>query len=74
MVQKELMKWSDDQLRDELKRRGNDHKGGKPTDQGWPAVCSKCGVKTHVPFKPRTDWPVYCPFCYTKKMEAKNGR
>ncbi len=31
------------------------------------AVCSDCGKKTEVPFKPTEGRPVYCRDCYAKK-------
>ena len=37
----------------------------------YPVTCSKCGVKTTVPFKPKKHWPVYCKECYFKKLEIK---
>lgn len=30
----------------------------------YPAVCSKCGKATTVPFQPSGDKPVYCKECY----------
>lgn len=33
----------------------------------WPATCAECGKATEVPFEPKTDRPVYCRDCYSKK-------
>ncbi len=32
-----------------------------------PAVCSRCGKATEVPFLPRGDKPVYCRDCYSQE-------
>ena len=32
-------------------------------------VCSECAKECQVPFKPRTDKPVYCDDCFAKKRE-----
>lgn len=34
--------------------------------QLYDAVCSKCGAKTQVPFKPIEGKDVYCRDCFTK--------
>ncbi|HHW30802.1 MAG TPA: zinc-binding protein [Clostridiaceae bacterium] len=33
----------------------------------FEAVCSQCGKKTKVPFKPRLDRPVYCSDCFENR-------
>jgi CxxC-x17-CxxC domain-containing protein len=35
-----------------------------------PAVCSRCGKTTEVPFQPRGDKPVFCSDCY--RQEPRN--
>jgi len=41
---------------------------GKETNNGprvsHEIVCSQCGKKAQVPFKPRQDRPVYCDDCF----------
>ena len=37
----------------------------KPVDS-YPIVCSDCGVKTTVPFKPNPKWAARCMDCYKK--------
>ena len=34
--------------------------------QMFPATCAECGKSTQVPFRPRSDKPVYCSDCYRK--------
>lgn len=31
------------------------------------AICAECGVETQVPFRPKSDRPVYCRDCYNQK-------
>ncbi|HLI52300.1 MAG TPA: zinc-ribbon domain containing protein [Thermomicrobiaceae bacterium] len=38
----------------------------------YPAVCSKCGKDTMVPFMPRNDKPVYCSDCF-QEMRAQRS-
>ena len=33
--------------------------------QMFPAVCTRCGKNTEVPFEPREGRPVYCSDCYS---------
>ncbi|HPD02147.1 MAG TPA: zinc-ribbon domain containing protein [Eubacteriales bacterium] len=33
----------------------------------FPAVCSRCGKSTTVPFNPSSDKPVYCDECFKEK-------
>ncbi|MAF80636.1 hypothetical protein CL628_01340 [bacterium] len=37
----------------------------------FPVICSECGDKTEVPFKPDPDRPVLCKSCLLKAREAK---
>jgi CxxC-x17-CxxC domain-containing protein len=32
----------------------------------WPAVCSDCGQKCFVPFRPTEGRPIYCRECFSK--------
>ncbi|HEX3027701.1 MAG TPA: zinc-ribbon domain containing protein [Clostridia bacterium] len=42
--------------------------GGRTNDREmFPAVCSACGKKTQVPFRPSGDKPVYCSDCFSKR-------
>lgn len=36
-----------------------------------PALCSKCGLPTQVPFKPRGDKPIFCTDCYSASKQQK---
>ena len=38
------------------------------------AVCSECGKKCKVPFKPDKEKPVYCKECYMAKRPKKKFR
>ena len=38
------------------------------------AVCSDCGKKTQVPFKPTEGRPVYCRDCYPKHAPPRTPR
>jgi CxxC-x17-CxxC domain-containing protein len=40
----------------------------------FPAVCSRCGKETMVPFQPRTDRPVYCSDCFALERGAAPRR
>lgn len=35
-----------------------------PAKPEYEATCSMCHRTCKVPFKPRTDWPVFCRDCY----------
>ncbi len=35
----------------------------------YDAVCSQCGAKTQVPFKPIEGKEIYCKECYAKRKE-----
>jgi len=48
--------------RDPQKRRFNDRDRERP--QMFDAICSDCGRKCQVPFKPSTDKPIYCSECF----------
>ena len=39
----------------------------------FEVVCSSCGQKTTVPFKPTSDRPVYCRTCFQSRR-ASGGR
>jgi CxxC-x17-CxxC domain-containing protein len=36
----------------------------------FPAVCSRCGAETQVPFRPTTGKPVYCSRCYEQVRQS----
>jgi CxxC-x17-CxxC domain-containing protein len=44
----------------------------KPAPQLFDAVCSGCGTKTQVPFKPDGKRPVYCRDCKAKYLSKEN--
>jgi CxxC-x17-CxxC domain-containing protein len=38
--------------------------------EGWPIVCSGCGVNTTVPFEPTPGWKVYCLDCHNQRKRG----
>ena len=50
--------------RDPEKRQFGNRDRERP--QMYEAICSDCGKKCEVPFKPTGDKPVYCSQCFTK--------
>ena len=44
---------------------GGGYDGG--TREMHPVVCADCGKDTTVPFRPRSDRPVYCRDCYNRR-------
>lgn len=40
--------------------------------QSFPVVCAECGQDTTVPFEPRTERPVYCRDCFSKRAPARS--
>lgn len=52
---------------------GNKRQGGYSREprEMHDAVCSDCGAKTQVPFKPTEGRPVYCRDCF-QKHKPKN--
>jgi len=47
----------------DTRRRARETAAGGPREM-FDAVCTKCGAKTQVPFRPRDDRPVYCQDCF----------
>lgn len=39
--------------------------------QGWEAVCSQCGKRIIVPFRPSPTRPVYCEDCFREVKRAQ---
>jgi CxxC-x17-CxxC domain-containing protein len=39
----------------------------------YDAVCSKCGKKCQVPFRPSNDRPVYCKDCFGAPQQSTTG-
>ncbi len=37
-----------------------------------PAVCSRCGKATEVPFQPREGRPIFCRDCYSQEPRRSN--
>ena len=48
--------------------RGGGYQRREPREM-HDAVCSACGAKCQVPFKPSGDRPIYCRECYMKKRD-----
>jgi len=40
----------------------------------YKAVCSNCGNKCELPFKPTSDKPVFCSDCYKERRNASSRR
>ena len=61
-------------------RRSEDSGGGYGGGGGYSsaprqmftAVCAECGKPAEVPFEPRTDRPVYCRDCFSKRQPARS--
>lgn len=56
--------------------RGDGGYGGGGSGRGgfrqmYPAVCSRCGKETEVPFQPTSGKPVYCSECF--QSERRGG-
>lgn len=45
--------------------------GSRKPIQLTDAICSDCGKACKIPFKPRTDRPIFCRECFQKR---KGGR
>ena len=46
--------------------------GDRERPQMYEAICSECGKRCEVPFKPTGDKPVYCSQCFTNHGGASN--
>jgi len=44
--------------------------GGREQRQLYPAICAECGQPTQVPFQPRTEKPIYCSDCFSRRQRA----
>lgn len=64
------MKNFDNNRRDPQKRRFND----RERPQMYDAICSDCGRKCQVPFKPSNDKPIYCSECFENHGGGSNDR
>ena len=62
---------------------GRSYGGGRGRDSGrsqvemTKVICSACKEECEIPFKPRTDKPVFCSDCFTKnndKGRSSGGR
>lgn len=54
--------------------QGGGYSGGGERRQMFPAVCSRCGKDTQVPFQPRGDKPVYCSDCFEGTRSSSPSR
>lgn len=57
-------------------KRGGERAGGDAggSREMHEVVCSSCGQKTTVPFKPTLDRPVYCRTCFQQRRSAAPPR
>jgi CxxC-x17-CxxC domain-containing protein len=46
----------------------------EPRQSGSEVVCSKCGVRTTVPFVPIAGKPVYCRNCLAEKRREREDK
>jgi len=60
IVEEEIAKWSEAVVLSAMAK-----------DKPYEAVCSTCGKKTRVSFKPDGVRPVYCPICLEKAREER---
>lgn len=44
------------------------------SNQMFDAVCTECGQKCQVPFRPTGDKPVYCTNCFAKRQGGRDQR
>ncbi len=49
-------------------------RSGGETFQKFDAICSNCGKKCQVPFRPDGEKPVYCKDCFGAPREAMAGK
>jgi len=70
----------EDEITDLTATLSNEVQSQEPTGRGkqsqkklWPAVCSRCGVDTEVPFEPDPDKPVYCRECLALVREEEKS-
>jgi CxxC-x17-CxxC domain-containing protein len=52
------------------KRAGTGMGDGAGSRELFEVVCSSCGQKTTVPFKPTADRPVYCRTCFQTRRAS----
>ena len=55
-------------------RSGNRGAGRGSTGQMHKTVCSECGKKCEVPFKPTGSKPVFCSDCFSKRRNERPRR
>ena len=47
---------------------------GREQRQLYPAICAECNQPTQVPFQPRTEKPVYCSDCFSRRQRTTGAR
>ena len=52
---------------------GSSRMGAGGRREMFPAVCSRCGKDTQVPFQPTTGKPVYCSDCFQLERGSSSG-
>jgi len=70
---KDCFRGNDDRPRREERSFGKDRDRGGREDGGgemFRAVCSDCGDKCEVPFRPSADKPVFCSECFGRNKSA----
>jgi len=60
--------------RDSRSFRGTRSENGGGAFQKFDAICSNCGKKCQVPFRPDGEKPVYCKDCFGAPRDAMAGK
>jgi len=59
--------------RGDRRNRGNRRDREDRRAEKTKVTCSECGKECEVPFKPRTDKPLFCDDCFKKKGKNKSS-
>ncbi|MBR9683665.1 hypothetical protein GOV03_03945 [Candidatus Woesearchaeota archaeon] len=60
--------------RDSGRDRGPRSFGGRREVTKTKVICSACGSKCEVPFKPTSNKPVFCSDCFSKQNKGGSGK
>lgn len=72
-VEKEIAHWEFIDFSQEI-QKDNKFPYFKKPKEGWEAVCSRCGKKILVPFRPSPKRPVYCEECLLEIKREREGK
>lgn len=59
---------------DQKEQKNEKNEKNEESKRSYPIVCTLCGEKARVPFKPRRDQKVFCPDCFKFKREEINKK